>query len=152
MSTISATWGRICKIYYKIWWVWVNNCYLGIYILTIVYHLLDYRQNKLNKNCLKTDISDYISYFDLITIPQKAKMSIPLFFERTRRYGPLRRPTSSSCSELQPLAKAFFALGAKKELILLFWPILGLLVVTLILKKSNKKNINIFFAKKMLFS
>ena len=40
----------------------------------------------------------------------------------TRRYGPLRGPTSSSCRGLRP--RLFFALRAKKrELIMLFWPI-----------------------------
>ena len=44
----------------------------------------------------------------------------------TRRYGPLRGPTSSSCRGLRPSAEAFFALQAKKELIInLFWPIFG---------------------------
>ena len=40
-----------------------------------------------------------------------------------RRYGALRWPTYSSCGGLQPLAEAIFALWAKKELIMLFWPI-----------------------------
>ena len=35
---------------------------------------------------------------------------------KTRRYSPLGGPTSSSCGELRPSAKAFFALRAKKEL------------------------------------
>ena len=34
----------------------------------------------------------------------------------TRRYGPLRGPTSSSCGGLRPSAEAFFALRAKKKL------------------------------------
>ena len=46
-------------------------------------------------------------------------------FVYTRRYGPLRGLTSSSCGGLRPLAEAFFALWAKKELIMLFWPIFG---------------------------
>jgi hypothetical protein len=33
----------------------------------------------------------------------------------TRRYGPLRGPTSSSCGGLQPLAEAFFALRQKTK-------------------------------------
>ena len=33
----------------------------------------------------------------------------------TRRYGPLRGPTSSSCGGLRPLAEAFFALSGKKR-------------------------------------
>ena len=46
-------------------------------------------------------------------------------FRITRRYGPLRGPTSSSCGGLRPLAEAFFALRAKKELVMLFLPIFG---------------------------
>ena len=44
----------------------------------------------------------------------------------TRRYGLLRGPTSSSCGGLWPSAEAFFALWAKKELIMLIWPIFGI--------------------------
>ena len=36
-------------------------------------------------------------------------------FITTRRYGPLRGPTSSSCGGLRPSAEAFFALLAKKK-------------------------------------
>ena len=60
----------------------------------------------------------------------------------TRRYGPLRGPTSSSCGGLRPLAQAFFR--AKKELIMLFWPIFGIFwcpVVTLVTFSSNHSNI-----------
>ena len=49
-------------------------------------------------------------------------------------------PTSSSCGGIRPLAKAFLALRAKKDLILLFWPIFGhfwFLVVTLVTFSSN---------------
>ena len=42
-----------------------------------------------------------------------------LVFRTTRRYGPLRGPTSSSYGGFWPLAKA------KKELIMLFWPFLA---------------------------
>ena len=38
----------------------------------------------------------------------------------TKRYGPLRGPTSSSCGGLRPSAEACFALRAKKELFMLF--------------------------------
>ena len=38
----------------------------------------------------------------------------------TRRYGPLRGPTFSSCGGLRPSDKAFFALRAKKKLIKTF--------------------------------
>ena len=47
------------------------------------------------------------------------------FFNNTKRYGPLHGPTSSSCEGLWPSAEASFALGAKKKLIMLCWPILG---------------------------
>ena len=46
-------------------------------------------------------------------------------FPKTRRYGPLSGPTSSSCRGLQPLAEAYFAFGAQNELIMLFWLIFG---------------------------
>ena len=62
---------------------------------------------------------------------------------KTRRYGPLRGPTSSSCGGLQPSAEAFFALRAKKKLIMLFWPIFGIFwcpVVTLVTFSSNLSN------------
>jgi hypothetical protein len=61
----------------------------------------------------------------------------------TRRHGPLRGPTSSSCGGLRPSADAFFALRAKKELIMLFWPIFGDFwcpVVTLVTFSSNLSN------------
>ena len=64
-------------------------------------------------------------------------------FIKTRRYGPLRGPTSSSCGGLQPSAEALFALWAKKELIILFWPIFGNFwcpVVTLVTFSSNLRN------------
>ena len=60
-------------------------------------------------------------------------------FNRTKRYGPLGGPTSSSCGGLWPLATAFFALWGKKDLIILFWP-WQLLVETLVtLKEIPKK-------------
>ena len=67
-----------------------------------------------------------------------------LVFMKTRRYGPLRGPTSSSCGGLWPLAEAFFALWAKKELFMLFWPIFGNFwcpVVTMVTFSSNHGNI-----------
>ena len=70
----------------------------------------------------------------------------------TRRYGPLRGPTSSSCGGLRPSAEAFFALRAKKELIMLFWPIFGIFwcpVVTLVTLKSENFE-NIFFLRKKI--
>ena len=59
---------------------------------------------------------------------------------KTRRYGPLRGPTSSSCGGLRPPAEAFFALRAKKELFMLFWPVVGDFwcpVVTVVTFSSN---------------
>ena len=44
-------------------------------------------------------------------------------FNSTRRYGPLCGPTFSSCRGHRPSAEAFFALQAKKEHIMRFWPI-----------------------------
>ena len=70
----------------------------------------------------------------------------PLLSGKTRRYGPLFGPTSSSCGWLQPLAEAFFALWAKKELIMLFWPILGHFwcpIVTLVTFSSNLSDLRI---------
>ena len=76
----------------------------------------------------------------------------------TRRYGPLRGPTSSSYKGLLPSAEGFFCPLGKKNLIMLFLPIFGifwcpvvtlvLLVVTLVTlkeipikpKKSKKKS------------
>ena len=70
-------------------------------------------------------------------------ISSPSVFILTKRYGPLRGPTSSSSGGHQPLADAFFALLAKKELIMLFWPIFGNFwcpVVTLVTFSSNLGN------------
>ena len=44
----------------------------------------------------------------------------------TRRYGPLRGPTSSSCGRLRPSTKAFFALWAKKRAYYAFLAIFGI--------------------------
>ena len=57
----------------------------------------------------------------------------------TRRYGPLRGPTSSSCGGLRP--RLFFL--PKKELFMLFWPIFGNFwcpVVTMVTFSSNLIN------------
>ena len=62
-----------------------------------------------------------------------------------KRYSPLRGLTSSSCGGLRPSAEAFFALRAKKELIILFWPIFGIFwspVITLVTFSSNISNNN----------
>ena len=66
----------------------------------------------------------------------------------TRRYSSLSGPNSSSCKGLRPPAEGFFALRAKKNLIMLFWPILGhcwCTVVPLVNLSSNlskfKKNL-----------
>ena len=61
----------------------------------------------------------------------------------TRRYGPLRKPTSCSCEGLRPSGEACFALLAKKELIMLFWhnfEIFWCPVVTLVTFSSKLSN------------
>ena len=59
-------------------------------------------------------------------------------------YGPLRGPTSSFCGGLWPLAEGFFLpFGEKKNLIRMFWPILGHFwcpVVTLLTFKKNRRS------------
>ena len=71
-------------------------------------------------------------------------------FTNTRRHTPLRRLTSSSCIELRPLAKAFFALRAKQLIFMLFVLTLGnfccsvvtsvIFVITFITLKKAKKS------------
>ena len=66
-----------------------------------------------------------------------------LVFTSTRRYGPLRGPTSSSCGELWPSAEAFLALRARKELFMLFCTFFGdfwCSVVTVVTFSSNLNN------------
>ena len=62
-----------------------------------------------------------------------------MILEDTTRYaGLLLAPAG-----LRPSAEVFFALRAKKELIMLFWPIFGFFwcpVVTLVTFSSNLKN------------
>ena len=75
--------------------------------------------------------------------PYKTKTKKISVLILTRRYSPLRGLTSSSCGGLRPSAEAFFALRAKRELIMLFWPIFGNFwcpVVTLITFSSNISN------------
>ena len=65
-------------------------------------------------------------------------------FNYTRRYGPLRRPSSSSYEGLWPSAEAFFSLRAKKGLIVQFWLISGNFwcsVVTFVTFSSNLNNV-----------
>ena len=50
-------------------------------------------------------------------------------FTDTRRYSPLRGLTSSSCRGLWPSDEPFFALRAKKKLLMLFVLILGYFAV-----------------------
>ena len=62
-------------------------------------------------------------------------------FYNTRRYGPLRGPTFSSCKGLRP--RFFLPFGQQKELIMLFLPIFGNFlcpVVTLVTFSSNISN------------
>ena len=61
----------------------------------------------------------------------------------TRRYGPLRRPTSSSCGGLRTSAKVFFCpAGKKKKLSCFFGKFLAILVSSSKLSnfKKNTKN------------
>ena len=59
-------------------------------------------------------------FLPLIRLQQRGGFSLCHMYilMHTRRYGPLRGPTSSSCGGLRPSAEAFFALRAKKELIM----------------------------------
>ena len=78
----------------------------------------------------------------LEVILKKFNLIIPSF-RMTRRYRPLRGPTSSSCGGLWPSTTAFLALRAKKELIMRFCPIFGNLwcpVVTLVTFSSSLSN------------
>ena len=88
-----------------------------------------------------TDLIPLIPLIALIAL--KALFSlIPV----TKRYSPLRGLTSSSSGGLRPSAEAFFALRAKKELIMLFWTIFGNFwcpVVTLVTFSSNISNFEI---------
>ena len=62
-------------------------------------------------------------------------------WKETRRYSPLRRPTSSYCGGLRP--RHFLPFEQKKALIMLFWPIFGNFwcpVVTLVAFSSNLRN------------
>ena len=64
-------------------------------------------------------------------------------FYKTRRYGPLRGPTTSSCEGLRPLAEGFFALLSKEEISMMFWPIFVIFwcpVVTMVTFSSNISN------------
>ena len=68
-------------------------------------------------------------------------------FIHTRRYGPLRGPTSSSCGGLRPLAKGFFGPLCKKKNLLCFWanfrqfwcPVVTLVTLKRIQKFQQKK-------------
>ena len=58
----------------------------------------------------------------------------------TRRYGPLRGPTSSSCGGLRPRPRLFLRFGQKKKLLCCFGPFLAIFGVQYYenLKKSQK--------------
>ena len=80
----------------------------------------------------------YCDYWNELAFwPIQEKLKLKTILVNTRRYGPLRGPTSSSCGGLWPSAEAFFALHA---VIMLFWPIFGNFwcpVVTLVTLSSN---------------
>ena len=64
--------------------------------------------------------------------------------ERTKMYGPLCGPSSSSCGGLWPSAKAFVALWAKKGLFMLFLPILGYFRCSVVTSVTFSSNLNNF--------
>ena len=75
-----------------------------------------------------------------LDLPGSAKRFLCL--HSTKRYGLLRGPTSSF--GLLPPAEAFFAIQAKRELIMMFWPILlhfQCSVVTLVFFGSNLRTL-----------
>ena len=96
---------------------------------------------KVNTICVSSKfVFQHNLYFITVWVISQFVFHHSLYFIKTRRYGPLRGPTSSSCGGLRPMAEAFFALRAKKELIMLFWPIFGNFwcpVVTLVTFSSN---------------
>ena len=82
--------------------------------------------------------------------PSKSRGNPSIHIHLARRYGPLGGPTSSSCGGLLP--GFFLPFGQKKDLIMLFWPILSRFwcsVVNLVTpskitkspKKIHKKNL-----------
>ena len=79
---------------------------------------------------------------------QTNQLFLHLCITITRRYGPIRGPTSSSCEGLGPATKAFwpFAQKNKNWVFMLFWPIFGNFgcpVVTLVTFSSNLSNLEI---------
>ena len=54
-----------------------------------------------------------------------AEKHIFVVVQTTRRYGPLRRPTSSSCIGLRPRLRLFLPFGQKKRLLCFFGPFLA---------------------------
>ena len=69
--------------------------------------------------------------------------------KETRRYGPLRGPTSSSCGGLHPSSEAFFALLEKRTYYAVlahfrpFWSsVVTLVTFTRNLNDSDKINVN----------
>ena len=70
------------------------------------------------------------------------KKGILLVLVNTRRYSPLRGPTSSFCRWLWPSAKGFFALWPKKDLDMLFWSIHAVHAGhTVLAHSNNSKNV-----------
>ena len=70
----------------------------------------------MSKNTLSEPQPDSASYMFVVNGKYIEKYFPPSGFNgSTRRYGPLRGPTSSSCEGLRTLSEAFFGLRAKKE-------------------------------------
>ena len=59
-----------------------------------------------------------------ISVPLSLCMELIFTFYMTRRYGPLRGPTSSSCRGLRP--RLFLHFGQKKSLLCCFGPFLAI--------------------------
>ena len=143
----------------------IENLVKNTFVIWVWKSLNDWaaQNNYLKKHCIRKwyIAVNYLDPCFLTTFVKSRYLEvevedIPLtsLLKETRRYGPLRRPTSSSCGGLR----------AEKELIKLCWPILGYFwcpVVNLvggclsvpILGTNGQilKNL-FFFAKKMLFS
>ena len=69
-------------------------------------------------------LSKFKYYPHQLTSPLPPLSSISNLYN-TKRYSPLRGPTSSSCGGLQPSAKAFFCPSGKKTIYNALWLTLG---------------------------
>ena len=91
-----------------------------------------------------------MSTFDFIVDWDLLLSCVLCTFDFIIRYGPLRRPTSSSCGKASAFGRGFFR--AKKGLIMMFVPILGHFwcsVVTLGTFRSYLNNFEKIFLEKI---